>query len=54
MWLTKIQINVFIISKDVVFGKNRDSKEIYEGYSIFHSKVAGAADETLKTSIKEY
>lgn len=34
-------------------GKNGDCKEIYEGYSIFHSKATGKVDETLKTLTKE-
>lgn len=51
--LTKIHWNIFIISKTVLLKENRDTKEIYEGYSICHSKVAVEADETLKTLTKE-
>lgn len=50
--LTKIHINVFIILKNVLFGKKGDSREIYEGNSIFHSKDVEKADETFKMFIK--
>lgn len=50
--LTKIHINLFIITKNVLFGKKGDCKEIYKGNSIFHSKDVERADETFKMFIK--